>query len=305
MLATIRAKKAESVKATGQRRASVSIGADGNIIVTDLWKDLQLGSSSKPKALQLQEVSADFSTPYPIGIVDFGMLLGEEPPVNGMNGTGALYVHGCGFRCSTCYQPEFFSKKAKVYTSVRALAEMMLQMEAQGASTISLIVASYQHPLHDAIQSAKLQGLKIPVVYKYAGVLSSSQIEKLSRDVDIFLPDLKGLSADLLALHGLDSSYGEQAKKSLQHVLTTTSKTVIVRHLLVPHYSNASDEIKKILTSFDWSRENTYLSILTHFMDPLTKRVHSASKELISDIQCFAALANCTLFIQGQAGYDY
>src|SRR4051812_9820644 len=115
MLQTVQHSESNPAK----NKSHVVIRPDGSIVATDLWADYNL--LAKPDSslfpVRLKQSEEQVSDANPIGIVDYGVLLGEEPAVSGSTGAGAIYIHGCHVRCKTCYQPEFFSKKARVYTS--------------------------------------------------------------------------------------------------------------------------------------------------------------------------------------------
>ncbi len=261
------------------QRSRVVLTADGRVIVTDHWhKWAQAGHGEGSQAEPvLSRSSNQFSANLPIGLIDFGILHGEEPAVSGTTGTGALYIHGCPLRCKTCYQPEFFSKQAKIYTDSESLASLMLEYQRSGAHSISIVIGTYQPQVHRSIKLARASGLTVPIVYNYSGMLDSRMLQSLLPDIDIFMPDCKAVSKELSTVHGLPDNYQVIMKDGVRFLLTT-GKQVIVRHLIVPTFPTYLEEIRQVIELFGKSDGPLTFSFLTHFYDGQTRRFHHVSQ---------------------------
>jgi uncharacterized Fe-S radical SAM superfamily protein PflX len=281
-------------KLISPRKSRIQISRTGSVVVTDLWEEINGRDKTAAFALLPPRTAPK------IGIVDFGLLRSEEHDVDQGFGTGAIYIHGCVYQCRTCYQPEFFREPAKVMTDVNGLSGLMLDFEKAAAASVSLIVDRYRREVVEAIVKAKSAGLGIPVVYKYAGSLSLDQIGELKNIIDIFLPDCKGISDELLSIHGLRAaSYGRAVVESIGHVIAT-GKPVIIRHLIVPGFPAAFEEIRQIAETLALpGTTNAKLSILTEYMDPITKTISKASQRLIDRIVAFCERNEIRLIIQG------
>ena len=69
----------------------------------------------------------------------------EEPPISGERGSGAIFFSGCPLRCVFCQNHEISQEGFGLEVTTARLAQMMLELEAQGALNINLVT-----PLHFA-----------------------------------------------------------------------------------------------------------------------------------------------------------
>ncbi len=285
-----------------RQRSHISLTADGRVIISDNWSDTgiqrALGVGANVQSPKLAISSLSMSAATPIGIVDYGILYGEEPGISGANGTGAIYVHGCPLKCLTCYQPEFFAANAKSHTSIVGLVQLMLDFQKAGVDSISIVIATYRHDVHQAIKAAKAQGLTIPVVYNYSGLLTPSVLSKLMNDVDIFVPDMKAASEDLLNFHALTPDYTDIAVNGINHLIANGAK-VIVRHLVIPEFPNRISEVESIMNKLSLSSPNAELSLLIHYMDPHSKTISTVDAMTLRAFKKLARDHGIRLYFQG------
>lgn len=285
------------------KRLSISVRSDGSLVVTDLWADLGLNAIGARVSPKLEQHSV--SALHPIGIVDYGILLGEEPPIHGESreGCGAIYVHGCAVRCSTCYQPEFFSREAKFYTNTESLSQLMLDFQAAQVHSILFVIDGYKENIHSAIKMAKRNGLRLPVVYKYSGLLSIEHLNLLQNDVDIFVPDVKAISDELAAIHGLPKNYRKICLDGVRELIRS-GKQVIIRHLLIPHFGFIREELSKLFHEIPMTSSNVSLSLLTQYQDPRNGAITSVGRDVISFAKDLAGMFGCKLYIQTARGWE-
>lgn len=273
----------------------VFVGTRGQIVVTDLWKKWK----ARPVTSRLM---AEAGTS--IGVNDFGILRGEEPPIDRGVGTGAVYIHGCPLRCQTCYQPEFFADKARIRMSEESLADLFLELEAQGAASLSIVMATLQKPVLNALQKARSRSLKLDAVLNYSGWLSKEALESLGDSFQIYLPDLKAMSSIYRREHGLPESYSTAAKEGIRY-LARSKRSLILRHLILPQLPDPLIDFRMIL---QWMKEEGIsfpLSVLTEFFCPKEKRLVSLSQTLKDEVFDLCQKENLTVYIQGKASYDY
>ncbi|MDO4672121.1 MAG: hypothetical protein Q4A76_04355, partial [Porphyromonadaceae bacterium] len=91
----------------------------------------------------------------------------EEPPLSGENGSGTVFFAHCTLGCVFC-QNRTISRRTDAGRCVDAgrLAEIFLELADKGAHNINLVTATHYVPVVcAALQSARDQGLQIPVVY--------------------------------------------------------------------------------------------------------------------------------------------
>ncbi len=94
----------------------------------------------------------------------------EEPCISGTHGSGAVFFSGCTLRCVYCQNREISDGGRGAELSAERLAEIMLELQAQGAHNINLVTPTqFSDALIPVLQSARRQGLTIPVVYNTSG----------------------------------------------------------------------------------------------------------------------------------------
>lgn len=172
----------------------------------------------------------------------------EEPELSGEAGSGAVFFTGCTLRCVYCQNHAIsYARldKGKTYNP-EELSEAFLKLQEQGALNINLITAAMHMPLVlTALDHARSNGLHIPIVYNSSGYESRELLKELEGYIDIYLPDLKYLSADLAAAFSGAPDYPEVAMKAIDEMVRQT--TTIVRHLVLPGHVKESKRVLSYL----------------------------------------------------------
>ncbi len=185
----------------------------------------------------------------------------EEPCISGSQGSGTVFFSGCTLRCCYCQNAGISIEGFGKEVSEERLAEMFLELQAQGAHNINLVTATHFLPgvLH-ALDLAKPL-LHIPVVYNCGGYERVETIQALKDHVDIYLPDLKYFSQALSWKYSQAKDYFEKAAAAIQEMVCQTGglvfdddgimqKGVMIRHLVLPGGRKDSLEI------LNWIHEN-------------------------------------------------
>ena len=183
----------------------------------------------------------------------------EEPPISGdptdtEHGSGAVFFSHCSLGCIFCQKISRRESQGKTYTPAE-LAEEMCRLEQSGAFNINLVSPThYADRLIEAVKIAKLEGLRVPVVWNTGGYERPEVIETLRGTVDIFLTDFKYASPELAKRYSGAPDYPEFARASLQVMLDVAGECVfdeqgmmergvIVRHLVLPSHRADSIEV--------------------------------------------------------------
>jgi putative pyruvate formate lyase activating enzyme len=117
---------------------------------------------------------------------------GEEPPVSGHRGSGAVFLTHCNLACVYCQNYPISQLSNGVHTTPEALAGKMVALQARGAHNINWVTPSHEIAhLLDALQRARRRGLEIPIVYNSSGYDSVEALQLLEGIVDIYLPDMR------------------------------------------------------------------------------------------------------------------
>lgn len=179
-----------------------------------------------------------------VQIAHAGLHFGEEPPISGTAGSGAIFFTGCNLRCVFCqnYQiSQEFEGRGRTLTT-DALAAEMLHLQEQGAHNINLVSPSHVvFQVADAIVEARRRGLAIPIVYNSNGYDSVDALRQIRGLVDIYLPDIKYMDNELGKRFSAVDDYADVVPGVLAEMLAQVghlemdSAGIAVRGLLVRH----------------------------------------------------------------------
>lgn len=181
---------------------------------------------------------------------------GEEPPISGSFGTGAVFFSGCTLRCLFCQNQEISAGgKGKAVTSAE-LRNIFERLIDEGAQSIDLVTPT--HFLPDILPALSPK-LPVPVVYNCGGYESVETLKQLEGLVDIYLPDMKYADNALAARLSGAPDYFEVAAAAIQEMYRQVGKPVIedeimqrgviLRHLVLPGY------LDNTLRVLDWISE--------------------------------------------------
>ena len=238
----------------------------------------------------------------------------EEPCISGKEGSGAVFFSGCSLGCAFCQNRTISKGQSGKVITVEHLAELFLELQGQKANNINLVTAGHFLPqVRDALILAKEQGLTIPVVYNSSGYEKAEMLRYLEGLVDIYLPDLKYLEADLAGKYSHAKDYPEVAMKALEEMVRQVGmpefdergmmkKGVIVRHLLLPgHVRNSKKVLEYLYGTYD---DQIYISLMSQYTpmpamkdDPqLSRKVTDREYDRLLDHAISLGVTNC--FIQ-------
>ncbi len=171
---------------------------------------------------------------------------GEEPPLVGKTGSGAIFFSFCNLKCVYCQNYNFSQNGNGHFVSVKKLSEIMLNLQEKGVSNINLITATHFIPqVASSLILAKKKGLKIPVVYNTSGYESVSVLKLLSGLVDIYLTDFRYGTNEWALKYSAAPFYTEITKAALKEMFRQTGnlelgengiakKGTVVRLLIFP-----------------------------------------------------------------------
>ena len=207
----------------------------------------------------------------------------EEPCISGSAGSGTVFFAGCPLRCVFCQNRTIaFGEKGKALTPEQ-LTALFLLLQHKGAHNINLVTPTHFAPqIADALKSAKMQGLSIPVVYNTSGYETVHTLRLLEGVVDIYLPDLKYYSAAVSQKYSRAPDYFAYASRAIGEMVRQTGAPVfdgeqmrtgvIVRHMVLPGHVNDAKAVLKYL--YDTYKEDVYISIMNQYTPPKIGRAH-------------------------------
>lgn len=168
----------------------------------------------------------------------------EEPCISGKNGSGAIFFSGCSLKCVYCQNSAISRHGKGELFSEHQLAELMLDLQAQGAQNINLVTPThFANVIRKGIDIARSE-LTVPIVWNTSGYETVQAVAALEGYVDIFLTDFKYASHELSARYSAAPDYPDVAAKALAEMVSLTGKPqfdgellkkgVILRHLVLP-----------------------------------------------------------------------
>ena len=210
---------------------------------------------------------------------------GEEPPISGAFGTGAVFFSGCTLRCVYCQNREISEGgKGKPLEpgQLRAIFERLID---EGAQSIDLVTPTQFLP---DILPALTPKLPVPVVYNCGGYERVETLRLLEGLVDVYLPDLKYADNALAARLSRAPDYFETATAALREMYRQVGAAVLedgqltrgllVRHLVLPgHLDNSLRVIEWLAEAFP--KGDVLVSLMSQYVPigvqepPLDRRV--------------------------------
>ncbi|MBR3234995.1 MAG: radical SAM protein [Atopobiaceae bacterium] len=181
----------------------------------------------------------------------------EEPPISGERGSGAIFFSGCPLRCVFCQNHQISHGGRGLEVSTMRLAQMMLELQDQGALNINLVTPLHFAPhILEAVPLARSAGLKLPIVCNTSGYERERTVRAVAPVVDVWLTDFKYASSALAGSLSAAANYPQVARRALVAMLCSLrekggasladdgamQRGIIVRHLVLPgHVEDSLD----------------------------------------------------------------
>jgi putative pyruvate formate lyase activating enzyme len=197
---------------------------------------------------------------------------GEEPPLVGAGGSGAIFISGCNLGCAFCQNCQISRQGLGRAVSLEEFARVCAALREKGAENINIVTGSHVIPaVVEGLSAAKKAGLDIPVLWNSSAYETTQTLELLKDHVDIYLPDLKTLDGEIARKFFNASDYPAAAEAAIKKMMDMThnKEKIIVRHLILPGFLESSRSVLR------WFAENAsdcaQLSLMTQYT-PVTDR---------------------------------
>jgi putative pyruvate formate lyase activating enzyme len=212
---------------------------------------------------------------------------GEEPPLTGAGGSGAVFISGCNLGCVFC-QNYRISRNIRGQTGgknaalgrpidTEEFAAICLALRDRGAENINIVTGIHAVPAIAAgISAARKQGLSLPVLWNTSGYEGATSLALLKDTVDIYLPDLKTLDNRLADRFFGAPGYPEHAVSSILKMMEYRElgyapgspggilrSGVVIRHLVLPGFLEATREVLRWFG--ERCRGRALLSVMTQY----------------------------------------
>ena len=203
-----------------------------------------------------------------------GPHFGEESVLVGRGGSGTIFFAGCNLRCVFCQNYDISHGCSGREANIEQIVNMMLDLQANGCSNINFVTPSHVAAVvAAAIESAREQGLNLPIVYNSGGYDSVETLKLLDGFIDIYMPDMK-YSDDAVAAELSDTGdypkINRAAVKEMHrqvgdlHVVDgLADRGLLIRHLVLPDNLAGSFEIIDFLA--DEISKKTAINVMDQY----------------------------------------
>jgi putative pyruvate formate lyase activating enzyme len=209
---------------------------------------------------------------------------GEEPPISGSRGSGAVFFSGCTMSCLFC-QNHQISRSHDNSSAMEAaqLAGVFMDLQARGAHNLNLVTPTpHIVVILEALGRARARGLVLPVVYNTSGFERVEILRRLRGLVEIYLPDYKyadSRNAEKLSDAG---DYPQAVREALREMHDQVGdlsldadgvalKGLLVRHLVLPQNYAGTHEALANLSRICGNK--VWVSLMSQYT-PLYKAGH-------------------------------
>ena len=143
----------------------------------------------------------------------------EEPPISGTRGAGTVFFSGCSLGCVFCQNESISHRDFGKPVTVSRLREIFFALIDQGAHNIDLV-----NPTHyaHAVAQALAEPLPVPVVWNSGGYDKVETLRALEGKVQIYLPDLKYVTAEYAEKYSGAADYPEAAQAAVLEMFRQT-----------------------------------------------------------------------------------
>lgn len=207
----------------------------------------------------------------------------EEPCISGSRGSGTVFFAGCALKCCYCQNWPVSAEGRGKPVSVQRLAEIFLELQAQGAHNINLVTPGQWRPwIIAALENARAQGLRLPVVCNTGGYETVESIAAWAGYADIWLTDLKYYDSALSGALSAAPDYFAVARPAIEAMLRQAGPPVydgdgilqsgvIIRHLALPGHLDDSFAVLEQLAAWDRQAPGCFIPSLMSQYTPFYK----------------------------------
>ena len=246
--------------------------------------------------------------------------LWEEPCISGSGGSGTVFFVGCTLHCVYCQNHEISRPKGTVGTSltIDELSDEMLRLQDDfHVHNINLVTASHvANRVIRALQKAKEDGLRLPVVWNTSGYESPETLSALDGLIDVYLPDLKYVTPALAEELSGANDYPDKAKAAIAEMVRQTGapvfdadgllvRGVLVRHLVLPGHTQEAKNVLQYL--HETYGDSIWISILGQYTPmpgltgDLARTLTAREYDRVIDYACLLGIENAFLQEEGAA----
>jgi len=205
----------------------------------------------------------------------YGPHFGEEPPITGERGSGAVFFSHCTLRCIYCQNHPWSQSGQGDDLATGKLSTIFEQLYDKGCHNWNLVSPTPWLPqIEEAVYPLIRTGKILPFVYNTSGFESEKTLERYHSLIDIALVDLR-YAFQATALAGSDAEqYVEKARAAIKWFWNrlgplelrsdgTAVRGVICRILALP------GRIEEAISNLEWIADNAgnemHISVMSQY----------------------------------------
>jgi putative pyruvate formate lyase activating enzyme len=208
-------------------------------------------------------------------VSSYGPHFGEEGPLVGTGGSGAIFLTNCNLDCVYCQNYEISHLGYGQVRSGPQVADVMVRMQESECHNINLVTPTHFAPqLVKAVKIAIGKGLKIPLLWNCGGYESIEVIRLLEGIVDIYKPDFKYGDNAVAEKYSNAPGYFQVAREVVKEMHRQVGdlmldgegiayKGLLVRHLVLPNDLAGSEKVLRFIAKE--ISTGTYVNIMAQY----------------------------------------
>ncbi len=233
---------------------------------------------------------------------------GEEPALSGTHlgsgearGAGNIFLGHCNMRCVYCQNwqisQDLGTQRPTREVGFERLAEMMLELQAQGCHNIGFVSPTHFVPqIARAVAIAAERGLRLPLVYNTNAYDSVEVLRLLEGIVDIYLPDLKYSDEAVAREYSKIPHYVASAREAVRemhrqmgHELVMDERGLLKRGLVIRLLVLPND-LAGIRETLEWIREELSTRVTLSVMSQYYPTNKVGKNDALSGAELFPLL---------------
>ncbi|MBI2299177.1 MAG: radical SAM protein [Armatimonadetes bacterium] len=208
-------------------------------------------------------------------VASHGPHFGEEPPLVGWGGSGAVFFSGCNLHCVFCQNHDISQSAHGETVEADRLAGIFLELQTRGCHNLNLVSPTHVvAAILAALALASERGLHLPVVYNCGGYESLDTLALLDGLVDIYMPDFKYGVEGPDRLYSAAPGYPGICRAALREMhrqvgdlkvdeLGLARRGLLLRHLVLPGGLAGSRAVAEFVANE--ISANTYVNVMGQY----------------------------------------
>jgi putative pyruvate formate lyase activating enzyme len=200
---------------------------------------------------------------------------GEEPPISGTKGSGAVFFTNCNMKCVYCQNYPISHMGNGQERTPGELACQMLSLQEQGCHNLNLVTPTHFMPqILKSLGIARERGFDLAIVYNTSGYDSVEALQLLDGIVDVYLPDMRYSDNAVAMKLSIAPYYKEINTAAVREMFRQVGNLVldehgiarrglIIRHLILPGGLSGTEGVMKFLAE-EISRD-VFISLMSQY----------------------------------------